>query len=76
MSIFLGLIVHEQVPRDRYIRALTEIEQLMHVHKEELTLMNSDHILKFKFQDTTFWLPKNPLYLNTIYFRVIGKDDL
>jgi hypothetical protein len=48
----------------------------MHVHKEELTLMNSDHILKFKFQDTTFWLPKNPLYLNTIYYRIIGKDDL
>ncbi|CAD8136976.1 unnamed protein product [Paramecium pentaurelia] len=76
MSIFLGLIVHDQVPRDRYIRALTEIEQLMYVHKEELVILNSDNILKFKIQNSIFWLPKNPIYLNTIYYRITGNDDL
>ncbi|CAD8048904.1 unnamed protein product [Paramecium sonneborni] len=76
MSIFLGLIVHDQVPRDRYIRALTEIEQLMYVHKEELVIQNSDNILKFKIQNSVFWLPKNPIYLNTIYYRITGNDDL
>ncbi|CAD8049639.1 unnamed protein product [Paramecium primaurelia] len=76
MSIFLGLIVHDQVPRDRYIRTLTEIEQLMYVHKEDLEIMNSDNILKFKIQNSIFWLPKNPIYLNTIYYRITGDDDL
>ncbi|CAK55671.1 unnamed protein product (macronuclear) [Paramecium tetraurelia] len=76
MSIFLGLIVHDQVPRDRYIRALTEIEQLIYVHKEELVILNSDNILKFKIQNSVFWLPKNPIYLNTIYYRITGNDDL
>lgn len=48
----------------------------MYVHKEELVILNSDNILKFKIQNSIFWLPKNPIYLNTIYYRITGNDDL
>lgn len=40
--MFLGLIVHDALPRDRYQQALKEIEQIMLVHRQDLDIRSGE----------------------------------